>query len=288
MNPVEKVIRKLDATQQRITPTAFVFGVVKKYGDDNGGALASNLAYSAFVSIFPLLLILATILGLVASVSSSVRSSVLDAVAGQVPLIGKTLTGNVHQLQRSSIIGLIIGFAGLIWGATGLAQAGLFTMAQVWNLPGPARPGFVPRLGRAMLFLGVLAVGVVGGTFLTGLVTYGHNTVIAVALVRVLASLVLAALVNVGLYLACFRILTPKGVTTRSLVPGAVAGGLAWTALQAAAALVVHHYLHTASVYGIFATVLVLYAWIYLGVQITVYAAEVNVVMTRRLWPRAI
>ena len=40
MNPVEKAIRKLDATQQRYRPTAFVFGVVKKYGDDNGGALA--------------------------------------------------------------------------------------------------------------------------------------------------------------------------------------------------------------------------------------------------------
>ena len=147
MNPVEKAIRKLDATQRRYTPTAFVFGVVKKYGDDNGGVLASNLAYSAFVSIFPLLLILTTILGLVASVNPSVRTQVLNAVAGQVPLIGKTLTGNVHQLQRSSIIGLIIGFVGLIWGASGLAQAGLFTMEQVWNLPGPARPGFVQRLG---------------------------------------------------------------------------------------------------------------------------------------------
>src|ERR1700748_973981 len=130
MNPVEKAIRKRDATQQRFTPAAFVFGVVKKYGDDNGGVLVSNLAYSAFVSVFPLLLILTTILGLVAAVNASVRADVLNAVSNQVPLIGKTLTGNVHQLKRSSIIGLIIGFAGLIWGATGLAQAGLFTMEQ--------------------------------------------------------------------------------------------------------------------------------------------------------------
>jgi hypothetical protein len=134
-----------------------------------------------------------------------------------------------------------------------------------------------------VLFLAVLGIGVVGGTFLTGLVTYGNNVVIAVVFAQVLA-----ALVNIGLYLASFRILTPKGVALRSLIPGAVAGGLAWTALQAAAALVVHHYLHTASVYGIFATVLVLYAWIYLGVQITVYAAEANVVLTRHLWPRTI
>jgi uncharacterized BrkB/YihY/UPF0761 family membrane protein len=120
MNPVEKAIRKVDAGQQRFTPTAFVFGVIKKYGDDNGGVLASNLAYSAFVSIFPLLLILTTILGLVAAVNPSVRDHVLHAVSGQVPAIGDTLTKNVKVLKRSSIIGLIIGFAGLIWGAGGV------------------------------------------------------------------------------------------------------------------------------------------------------------------------
>ena len=65
MNPVERAIRRVDATQQRFTPTAFIFGVVKKYGDDNGGVLVSNLAYSAFLSLFPLLLILVTILGLI-------------------------------------------------------------------------------------------------------------------------------------------------------------------------------------------------------------------------------
>jgi uncharacterized BrkB/YihY/UPF0761 family membrane protein len=122
----------------------------------------------------------------------------------------------------------------------------------------------------------------VGGTFLTGLVTYGSSQV------AVVLAPVVAALVNVGLYLASFRILTPKAVPTRNLIAGAVAGGLAWTVLQGTAAFVVHHDLHTASVYGIFATVLVLVAWIYLGVQITVYAAEVNVVLTRRLWPRTI
>src|SRR3954454_17209997 len=172
MNPVEKVIRTADAGQQRFTPTAFVFGVIKKYGDDNGGVLASNLAYSAFVSIFPLLLILTTILGLVASVNPSVRDQVLNAVAGQVPAIGNTLTSNVHQLQRSSIIGLIIGFAGLIWGATGLAQAGLFTIEQVSNLAGPARPGFVQRLGRSCLSSALLGGGVIVTTGLASLNPY--------------------------------------------------------------------------------------------------------------------
>ena len=37
-----------------------------------------------------------------------------------------------------------------------------------------------------------------------------------------------------------------------------------------------------------FATVLGLIAWIYLAAEVTVYCAEINVVLARRLWPRAI
>ena len=90
MNHVEKAIRKLDATQQRYRPTAFVFGVVKKYGDDNGGALASNLAYSAFVSIFPLLLILTTILGLV--VGQGLLTASIGVALGLVASLALTRT----------------------------------------------------------------------------------------------------------------------------------------------------------------------------------------------------
>ena len=283
MNPIERAIRRVDATQQRHTPTAFVFGVVKKFGDDNGGVLVSNLAYSAFVSIFPLLLILVTILGYVASVDPSVRTDVLNAVAGQVPLIGHTLTENVHQLQRASVIGLVVGLLALIWGATGLAQAGLFTMEQVWNLPGPARPGYVQRLGRAVLFLSMLGAGVLVTTGMASLTTYLFKGFWLLVLTGVLT-----AAFNVGMYVGAFRVLTPKGVPTHNLMPGAITGGVLWTVLQVLGTYLVHHFLHSDSVYGVFATVLGLLAWIYLAVEVTVYSAEINVVLVRRLWPRAI
>ena len=153
IDPIERAVRRVDAVQQRHPPLAFVFGVVKKYGDDNGGVLVANLTHSAFVSFFPLLLVLVTVLGLVAAGDQAFRVDAVNAVASQVPLIGHELTGNVHQLRKSSVIGLVVGLASLLWGATGLAQAGLFTMEQVWNLPGPARPGFLPRLARSLLFL---------------------------------------------------------------------------------------------------------------------------------------
>ena len=283
MNPVEKAVRRVDSAQQRHEPTAFLFGVVKKFGDDNGGVLVTNLAYAAFVSIFPLLLILVTVLVDIAASDPSLRSQVISGATTQFPLIGKQLASNIHVLRRSTVASLIVGLLLLAWGVTRLAQAGLFTMEQVWNLPGPARPGYLQRLGRSAEFLGLLALGVLISTLLAGLVTYGHH-----ALAFRLLAQVLAALANVVLYVAGFRVLTPKGVRSRQLLPGAIAGGAFWTLLQALGAYLVHHYLHSDSVYGIFATVLGLMAWIYLGVQGTVYAAEINVVLARRLWPRAI
>ena len=283
MNPVERVIRGADSFQQRYRWTAFGFGVVKKFGDDNGGALVSNLVYSAFISVFPLLLILVTVLVKVAAGDPRLRASVISGATRQFPYIGSQLASNIHGLTTESTPGLIVGLALLVWGVTRLAQAGLFTMEQVWNLPGPARPGYVPRLIRSVIFLAVLAVGLIVSTGLGGLVTYGKHSLVIAA-----AAQVLAVLANVALYLASFRVLTPSGVSNRQLLPGAVAGGLSWTLIQALGAYLVHHFLRSDSVYGVFATVLGLLAWIYFGVQAFVYAAEVNVVITRRLWPRAI
>jgi YihY family inner membrane protein len=282
MNPIERTARRLDGLQQRYTPSAFVFGVIKKFGDDKGGVLVANLTYVAFISLFPLLLVLVTILGLLAAADPTFKQEVLNAVAGQVPLIGHQLTGNVHELRRTSVIGLIAGFAGLIWGSARLGQAGLFTMEQVWNLPGPARPGYLQRLGRALLFLGLLGCAVVVTTLLTSLSTYGHRTLPLVVLAEVIA-----AAVNAGMFLGAFRILTPKGIPARDLVRGAVVAGILWTVLQVLGVYLVHHFLHSDSTYGVFATVLGLVAWLYVAAEVTVYSAEINVVLARRLWPRA-
>jgi YihY family inner membrane protein len=283
MNPAETALRRADAIQQRHTPTAFLFGVIKKFGDDNGGALVSNLAYTGFVSVFPLMLILVTVLVNIAAGAPSLRTQVIHAAATQFPLIGRQLASNIHGLRRATAASLTVGLLLLVWGVTKLAQAGLFTMAQVWNLPGPERPGYLPRLGRSVAFLAILALGIVISTLLAGLVTYGHHALP----VRVIAQC-LAAIANVGLYCLGFRALTPRVVRSRELIPGAIAGGLFWTVLQAFGAYLVHHYLRSDSVYGIFATVLGLVAWIYFGAQAAVYAAEINVVLARKLWPRTL
>jgi YihY family inner membrane protein len=284
MNPVEGVLRRVDRFQQRHGALGLLFGVIKKFGDDNAGMLASNLAYSAFGAVFPLLLLLVTILGLFLAGDPGVRDEVIHSALAEFPVIGNQLGSNIHALQRGSAIALAIALFGLLWSATGLAQAGLFTMAQIWNLPGPARPNYPRRLVRSLGFLAVLALGLVVTTFLASFGSFsGHGLVSAIG-----AGLV-AAVVNVGQFLLAFRVTTPKAVPTRQLWPGAVLGGIAWTIMQVAGGYLVGHELRdTSQVYGTFAVVLGLLAWIYLGVQLSIYAAELNTVLAHRLWPRAL
>ena len=65
---------------------------------------------------------------------------------------------------------------------------------------------------------------------------------------------------------------------------------MAWRVLQAVGGFLVVHYLrHTSQVYGkLFAIVLGLLFWLYLGARLALYAAEVNVVAARQLWPRSL
>ena len=236
MNVFERTARRLDEAQQQHRPTAVLCGVVKKFGDDNAGVLVSNLAYSAFLALFPLLLILVTVLGVVLSDYPSADHAVLHSTFADFPIVGSQLGNNIHALRRGSALGLTIGLIGLLWGSIGLAQSGLFAMAQVWNLPGPDRPNYFKRLGRGITFLAVLGLGLILSTFLASFGTFGRHNV----MLGLIAEL-LAVLVNTVQYLLAFRVLTPKVVTTSLLVPGAVVGGIAWTALLAVGGYLIGH-----------------------------------------------
>jgi YihY family inner membrane protein len=284
MNPIEKVVRRIDAFQQQNGFFSVVFAVTKKYGDDNAGVLVGSLTQSAFTALFPLLLLLITILGIILGGDNTLRQQVLHSTLNQFPIIGNDLSKNIKTLHRNSAFGLIVGIIGLTWGSLGLAQNGIFTMEQVWNLPGPARPNYIKRLGRSVTFLAVLGVGLIITTGIAAGVPSVNGSIWLA-----LAAGVVSGALNVGEYLFGFRVLTPHAVPLRQLVPGAVLGGVVWTVLQEFGGFIVGHYLkNDSAVYGMFGIVLGLLAWVYIVIQVTVYAAELNVVLARRLWPRAI
>lgn len=285
MNPVTSTLARLDRFQRRHRAVAFLVAVNQKYSGDNGGTLAGTLAFNAFLALFPLLLVLVTVLGIVAGGSSSITHRIVHSALADFPVIGTQLGANIHALHRNSAVGLVVGLAGLLWGSLGAAQAGQYAMAEVWNIPKRDRPGFLPRLSRSVGLVGALGAFLVLSTALAAVAADAHSLGPAGRVPGAVGSV----LVNVALMATAFRILTPKQVPSRHLLPGVLTAGLAWSALQSAGTIVVYHDLRGVSaLYGFFAIVLGAVAWLTLTMRIVLYAAEINVVWYRRLWPRAL
>jgi inner membrane protein YhjD len=278
-----ELVDKIDCWQQRHRASAFVVGVVKKYGDDRGGHLAALVTYYGFLAMFPLLLVFVTVLAYVAHDDPSLRHDLLDTALADFPVVGQELRRNVGALGGNGLA-LVVGLLALLWGSLGVAQVAQHAMAQVWNVPGAQRPGFGPRLLRSVTVLAVLALAVVATAALTTVATLvpGGSAV-------PILSTALVVVLNVALYWLAFRVLTPKEIATRDLLPGAVLGGIAWTAFQALGSwLVARQLRHTSELYGTFGVVLGLLFFLYLASEIMIYAAEVNVVRARHLVPRSL
>ncbi|QMU77079.1 YihY/virulence factor BrkB family protein [Streptacidiphilus sp. PB12-B1b] len=283
MNPLSKSLHRLDRLQQAHRGPAFVVAVVRKLGDDRTGQLSALITYYGFTAVFPLLLLLTTTLGFVLRGNTAAQRAVLDSALADFPIIGNQLTANVHSLHGTGAA-VVAGGLGLLYGSLGVTQALQFAMAQVWNIPEVDRPGYLDRLGRGLLLLVALAAGLLLSAATAGLAGFVARGPLAYA-----AGLLGSAAVNTGLYLVSFRILTPEEIPLRQLLPGCLLAGPAWTALQTGGGyLIAHELRHSTQVYGFFGTVLGLLSWLYLGAQITMCAAEINVVRTRRLWPRTL
>ncbi len=275
-----RAIDWFDRFQRRSAGPAVIVSVGKKFARDRGGMLAALMAYYGFLSLFPLLLLLITVVGLLTGGNASAIQRVEHSALSRFPVVGSHLAANIRSIHNRAGVGLAVGIVGLLWGSRGVVRAGQHAMAQIWYVPIIDRPRFVAKLVRSLVLIGLVGGLLLVTTALTGVVTVGGRTT------SVFAATALTLFGNVVIYAVAFRILTPGAVPWRRLWPGAVLGGTGWTVLQYAGGALVDHFLrNTNQIYGFFAIVLGLMVWISLGCQLSLYAAEFNVVLSQGLWP---
>jgi YihY family inner membrane protein len=274
---------KADAYQRQHGWAAFPFAVMKKFGDDSAGNLAALIAYYGFLSLFPLLLALTTVLATALANEPRLQSRILNSALAQFPVLGDQIRNNVHSLHGNTVA-LAVGLLGALWGGLGVMKAAGQAMDEVWGVPKRERPTFVKALSRGLLLLAVLGGGVIATTVLAGFGT-SHSGALPVRLLGLLAAVSL----DIALFLVAFRVLTIIHIRWRDLLPGAVVAGVGWFVLQSVGGYYVTHQLKGASqTYGMFAIVIGLLGWLYLQAQLTLVAAEINVVKATKLWPRSL
>jgi len=275
-------LRRFDEYQQRKPVLALPLGIVKKFSDDEGGSMVSLIAYRAFFSLFPLLLLMTTILGYLLAGNEELHKEVVNSTLSQFPIIGNQLKGGE---LRGSGVALVVGIVGSVLAGLGVVLETEQTFNRCWGVPKAAERGFVGSRLRGIALLVVLGGLAVVSTVVSGLAAGGASFLGAEGEV---AGLGIATVLNLLVFGAVFRLLTTDTVGTRALIPGVVVATVGWEVLQVLGGWYISHEVRNASaVYGTFALVIGLLAWIHLGATFVVLGAETNVVRARGLWPRS-
>lgn len=278
------ILERLDRWQRRHALGGFPVAVFKKFGEDRASNLAALVAYYAFFSLFPLLLAFVSILGFVLEDNPELRQDVVDSALARIPVIGSQLHGELKPLTGSGIA-LAVGLVGALWAGLGVTVALGRAFAEIWDVPRVQQPSGLKARGRGFIVLVILGVTMIASTVVTGLAIGGG---IGPAAQR--GAAVVAALASNGvIFLTVFALLTPERRGIVELLPGVAIAAVGAFALQSLGGWYVDRTITDASaIYGTFALVIGLLSWFFLVSHLLLVAAEINVVLRWRLWPRSV
>jgi membrane protein len=286
MKWVERAVSAADRFQARRSWTAVPVAVWRKFLDDQANYLAALVTYFAFIAIFPLLLIFATILDMTLKSHPELHRDLLNSALMQYPVIGEEINNNLGRVSATGFP-LAVGIVVLLLGCRGVTFAMQNALCQVWGIPRDQRPVMWKRWLYGLELLLAIGLGLVVTSFLSGIAGgAGH---VLTGFGALLGAVAVSLTLNVGLFWLAFRLAVMRMVRWRNLWFGAVLAAVIWQVLQVAGGYVVTHQLHRSStLYGTFGVVLGLVGWLYVQATVTVFCAEVDAVLTGRLWPRSL
>lgn len=281
------VVRDVDRFQRRHPVVGFPLAVIYKYFEDQGPFLAAIISFYAFIAIFPLLLISTSILGFVLQDDPGLRERLLDTALSQFPIVGDQL-GRPEGL-RGSTPAIVIGALAATYGSLNLGQAAQNAAHITWAVPRNSRTNALLQRVRSLVLLSFAGLGILALALASSLLAnpeaIGVDAGDLGGVIRVVG-FVFTSLIFVGL----FRLVSGGRASTRSVLPGAMTVSVLWQLLQLVGNSFVTNVIGTAEqqMNQTFALVLGLVAFLYLSGLMIVLGFEINVVLRRRLYPRAL
>jgi YihY family inner membrane protein len=251
--------------------------VVRGVQSDRITFIAASLAYYAFISLMPLLL-----LALVAASTLGGPGLAGRVVASATRTFGAEAGGLVEDaLTNASGRGgaTVVGFAVLVWSGLKLFRGLDVAFSTVYGTAGGETFLDTVRDGAVAL----VAVGVgVAATVVVGTLTARLDWFVGGI---DFANVVGSAILLVGLtatFLPMYFIFPDRRISVREAVPGAALAAVGWTALQTGFRV----YTVVAGgyrAYGVFGGVLLLLTFLYFGGMVLLVGAVVNATLADRL-----
>ncbi len=135
---------------------------MRAYDRGGGGMLAAALAYFAFFTMVPALLLFVSLLGILVE-DRGLREQLVTSLVDRLDPVSEVATTVIDGLAGGGRTGSFIGILGLLWGASGFYGALQNAMGRMF--PGPGGRGFLRTRLR-----GLLTVALILGSLLAAVV----------------------------------------------------------------------------------------------------------------------
>ena len=253
-------------------------GVAAGARSDRVTFIAAGVAYYAFISLIPLLLlalVVASFLGdteVVAALVGEVSEALGEGAGGA---LSDALAGAAGRGGAT-----VFGLAVFLWSGLKLFRGLDIAFSEVYGDPGPA--SLLKQLRNAAVTLGAVGVGVaatvVAGAAIAGLglgATLGGGRVVGAAgTAGLVAGLTVA-------FLPLYYVLPGIDLPVSEALPGAVFAAVGWTALQTGFRIYAA-FAGSYEAYGVVGGVLLLVTFLYFGGLVLLVGAVLNAVLAGR------
>lgn len=246
--------------------------VVAALRENYAPLVAGSLAYSAFVSILPLLtlaLVVASVVG-----GEQFVDQVLRLADQYLNPAGQDMFAEAIRDQTGRAAVSVVSVVLLLWSGLRIFRTLDTSFSLFYNTTG--NESILGRLADALLVLLMLGVAIVGSVA----IGYASSAILAVPLGWLLGPLLLV-LVLVLAFLPIYYVFPDTDVSVREVLPGVVLAAVGWAVLQSLFQLYAN-YAGQYEVYGTLGAVLLVLTWLYLAAGLLLVGVAVNVVLAGR------
>ncbi|PSP70502.1 hypothetical protein BRC79_02155 [Halobacteriales archaeon QH_8_67_27] len=233
--------------------------------------MAGSIAYHAFVSLLPFLLVVLLLISRIEDQAAAVDA--LRAIGTYLsPNAGSLVTETVTEATEHSSLS-VLGVGVLLWGAIKIFRSLDAAFSSIYDLDDPK--GVVDSIRDAVVALAAVGVGLLVAGAVGSVLSFGDGPV-GGFLNQVVST---ASLVVV--FLPLFYLFPDEEVTVREVVPGTVLAAVGWTVLE----FLFRYYVAVVEVgerYGILGTVVLLVTWLYFSGFVVLLGAALNAVLAGR------
>lgn len=234
--------------------------------------LAASIAYYAFVSIIPMLLLALSIATFLAGEEFATRLA--TAASDLLTPAGQNQLEDVILDQAGRAGATVFGTLVLLWSTLRMFRGLDEAFSRVYDVDAPK--GFVDTVTDALVVVVVIALAVAAMVAAGVLLSFFPEFPFAGLLSTV------ALIVALGIvFLPLYYFFPDVDVSVREVIPGAIVATLGWTALQVGFRIYVQNSSRF-DIYGVLGGALILVTWLYFGAVLLLVGGVVNAVLSGR------